>query len=544
MSLSRRRVHFFSQFQTLILTLLLFLFCFVSNVKAWDNEDFELFDLVEDVQLNFYDVLGVEKTASAAEIRKAYRKQSLLFHPDKNKEDEAEEKFRQLVAVAEVLRDTDMRERYDQILEHGLPNWREPAFYYRRVRKMGLLEMAVLLFIIITVGHYVVLWSIYWERLLDLEAIIPKKKRDKKSKKAGRQPATTSATTPTDADENAPQDPALDDPLRPTKPQLADALPCKLYRLLFTTAVSVPSMLKQAKLELEMWRERRKLEAELAAQEEEEEDGEEGGVKKVKKRRRVDPTVYEYEPSTTTPVTYTPQETTDDNSSKISNIKSGDWTQDDVTRLIRAMTKYPGGTAARWDKIAEEISRPVDEVTKKAKQIKSGGFVVSVDASAQGITGAVKHAVTSKTGKKFTDDDITTQDLTTSDPDDSHKENHGKHKPTKPPKTAERTLLISQTSGNGNLESQRDETEGENAENAGTEQDVLSPGGAGSWSQRQQKIFEKALTVYGKGVAERWEKIADAVPGKRKEECILRYKELVETIRRKKQGNAGPPPER
>ncbi len=48
------------------------------------------------------------------------------------------------------------------------------------------------------------------------------------------------------------------------------------------------------------------------------------------------------------------------------------------------MVKFPGGTTARWEKIADEISRPVDEVIKKAKQIKSGGYVVSVQAAAQG----------------------------------------------------------------------------------------------------------------------------------------------------------------
>ncbi|XP_022080149.1 dnaJ homolog subfamily C member 1-like [Acanthaster planci] len=540
MSQSRRRVRLFPNFQVLFVTLSFVLLCFVSNGNAWDSADFELFDLVEEVQLNFYDVLGIEKTASAAEIRKAYRKQSLLLHPDKNKDDGAEEKFRQLVSVAEVLRDPDMRERYDQILEHGLPNWREPVFYYRRVRKMGLLELAVLLFIIMTVGHYIVLWSIYWERLLELESIIPKKKKDKKAKKAARQ-----AANPSETDDDVLQDLAPDDPLRPAKPQLADALPCKLCRLLLTVAVSAPSALKQAKLELEIWRERRRLEAELATQEKEEgveEDG--GGVKeKVKKRWKVEPTMYEYAPSTAEPVTYTPQGMAQDNE-RTSNTKSGDWTQDEVTRLIRAMTRYPGGTSARWDKIAEEISRPVDEVTKKAKQIKSGGYIVNVETSAQGITGAVEHAVTSKTGKTFPNDEITiaSSDCTTADPDDSQKENQRKRKTAKPLKTAERTLLISQASDRNLDCHQSDEMERESKEK---EQDaILSGGGAGSWSQRQQKILEKALTVYGKGVAERWEKIAEAVPGKTKEECILRYKELVETIRRRKQGNTGPPQER
>lgn len=56
--------------------------------------------------------------------------------------------------------------RYDDILINGLPDWRQPVFYYRRVRKMSNAELALLLFIILTVGHYGVVWSIYLEKQL------------------------------------------------------------------------------------------------------------------------------------------------------------------------------------------------------------------------------------------------------------------------------------------------------------------------------------------------------------------------------------------
>jgi len=54
--------------------------------------------------------------------------------------------------------------RYDDILVSGLPDWRQPVYYYRRVRKMGLLELAILLTVILTTGHIITLWSIYLER--------------------------------------------------------------------------------------------------------------------------------------------------------------------------------------------------------------------------------------------------------------------------------------------------------------------------------------------------------------------------------------------
>lgn len=64
----------------------------------------------------------------------------------------------------DVLKDPAKRERYDRVLVDGLPNWRSAVYYYRHVRKMGLLEMSVILFIVITVGQYLVAWAAYFEK--------------------------------------------------------------------------------------------------------------------------------------------------------------------------------------------------------------------------------------------------------------------------------------------------------------------------------------------------------------------------------------------
>jgi len=69
-----------------------------------------------------------------------------------------------LVGVYEVLSDAQKRQRYHDVLEFGLPDWKSAVYYYRRVRKMGLLEMAVILFMILTVGQYIVLWAAYAEK--------------------------------------------------------------------------------------------------------------------------------------------------------------------------------------------------------------------------------------------------------------------------------------------------------------------------------------------------------------------------------------------
>ena len=70
---------------------------------------------------NFYDILGVKKSASQDEIKKAYRKQALKYHPDKNPGDTAaEEKFKEATEAYEVLSDETKRQQYDQFGHAGL----------------------------------------------------------------------------------------------------------------------------------------------------------------------------------------------------------------------------------------------------------------------------------------------------------------------------------------------------------------------------------------------------------------------------------------
>ena len=70
---------------------------------------------------DYYEVLGVEKTASAEEIKKAYRKKAIQYHPDKNPGDkEAEEKFKEAAEAYEVLSDPQKRQRYDQFGMAGM----------------------------------------------------------------------------------------------------------------------------------------------------------------------------------------------------------------------------------------------------------------------------------------------------------------------------------------------------------------------------------------------------------------------------------------
>lgn len=70
---------------------------------------------------DYYEVLGVDKNASADEIKKAYRKLAIKYHPDKNPGDkEAEEKFKEAAEAYSVLSDADKKARYDQFGHAGV----------------------------------------------------------------------------------------------------------------------------------------------------------------------------------------------------------------------------------------------------------------------------------------------------------------------------------------------------------------------------------------------------------------------------------------
>lgn len=70
---------------------------------------------------DYYKILGVERTASADEIKKAYKKVAIKYHPDRNPGNkEAEEKFKMAAEAYDVLRDPDKRARYDQFGAEGV----------------------------------------------------------------------------------------------------------------------------------------------------------------------------------------------------------------------------------------------------------------------------------------------------------------------------------------------------------------------------------------------------------------------------------------
>src|SRR5712692_9132765 len=81
------------------------------------------------VKRDYYEVLGVGKDAGPEEIKRAYRRLAMQYHPDRNVGDgEAEARFKEAAEAYEVLRDPDKRQRYNRYGHAGLEGMNVPHF--------------------------------------------------------------------------------------------------------------------------------------------------------------------------------------------------------------------------------------------------------------------------------------------------------------------------------------------------------------------------------------------------------------------------------
>lgn len=69
---------------------------------------------------DYYEILQINKNANNEEIKKSYRKLALKYHPDKNNDPEAAERFKEIAVAYEILSDKEKREIYDRFGEDGL----------------------------------------------------------------------------------------------------------------------------------------------------------------------------------------------------------------------------------------------------------------------------------------------------------------------------------------------------------------------------------------------------------------------------------------
>merc|ERR1712032_926627 len=195
------------------------------------------------------------------------------------------------------------------------------------------------------------------------------------------------------------------------------------------------------------------------------------------------------------------------------------WTDEDLIELARLIKKIPGGRLERWERIAEAMERTPEEVTKMAGKIKNNPSIVP---KKQGMTGREE--------KRLIADDCLEAEIAGDDDDCEDEESQTEEEEEEVDEDgyvvygavkAEEYVIPEE-------KSKKKTKGGKLGEAAGGEgEDTV-------WSQEQQRSLEVALTQFPKGSAERWERIAGKVEGKSKEQCMARFKQLAEQVKKKK----------
>lgn len=232
----------------------------------WQPEEIALFELVDEVNGTFYDLMNISRNATTKEIKDQYKEMAMLLHPDKNPD--TEDQFRQLAAVYNMLKDKKNRKNYERVLTEGLPDWRMPAFYDKKiqvVRHIGLLEGIITLLVLATVIQYGLHWASYLEtKYLGPKAPVKKVKKVKKHEKV----AAKEAEGASDEEEDS-----------SLKPSVYDTLPFQIYELC-KLIPEVPTYVKDAYVERQKFKEEERKE-----QEELEEEKRKYEEKKEEKKR-------------------------------------------------------------------------------------------------------------------------------------------------------------------------------------------------------------------------------------------------------------------
>ncbi|KAL3319443.1 60S ribosomal protein L5 [Cichlidogyrus casuarinus] len=489
--------------------LILWLSCFCgvlfTSVYAFETEEMQMFDLVEDVKISFYEFIGVPQDASASEIKKAYRKLSLSLHPDKNPDNpEVASKFRQLTSIYGILKDENMREKYNNVLEYGLPDWRQPAFYYRQLRKMSGFEMGTFSLLIAICIHYACIWGIAYEtRWTKKEQLAQAYKRQKAS---GKKREEIDNQIKKDLDEHF----AL--------PGIWDILPfavCRWIKSLFLLAPlafnEIMALFRKQREETQKKQNTKKL---IERQKNLEKKSKPKTAEKTRPVNLSDDTLLDLHDnlmdldSCNADTKNKPED--DDEEEK-------DWLDDEVKLLVNCINRFPGGTINRWSKIAKKVGRSEREVLVKAKELQN---------LAQKLT--KRHEFKQKH---------------TSEPGDTS--------------TFTGAFEIHDESANwqvddGNQDQYEEKTEGEEEVEDGfvklgvedthmsrkkqksnkKELSNVGPAENDSWNQAQQKMLEAAIKSIPKGTPERWDRIAECVTGKTKEEVMARTKQLTQSYKK------------
>ncbi|XP_060017487.1 dnaJ homolog subfamily C member 1 isoform X3 [Lagenorhynchus albirostris] len=398
-------------------------------------------------------------------------------------------------------------------------------------------ELALLLFIILTVGHYAVVWSIYLEKQLD--ELLSRKKREKK-KKTGGKTVDVSKLGASEKNERL-----------LVKPQWHDLLPCKLGIWFCLTLKALPHLIQDAGQFYAKYKETRLKEKEDALTRAELETLQKQKKVKVKKPKPEFPVytplestyIQSYDHGTSIEEIEEQMDDWLENRNRAQKKQAPEWTEEDLSQLTRSMVKFPGGTPGRWEKIAHELGRSVTDVTTKAKQLKDSVTCSPGMVRLSELRSTAQNSRPPKAATTLPDDIITQREEAKqageleeedgeeeADPEAAEESWPRRRRPTRPPEPEEKVRGKRQKDFDMSEQHESSDDESQKRERARATEEP--------WTQSQQKLLELALQQYPKGSSDRWDKIAKCVPSKSKEDCIARYKLLVELVQKKKQAKS------
>ncbi|CAI2162612.1 6973_t:CDS:2 [Funneliformis geosporum] len=240
--------------------------------------------------------------------------------------------------------------------------------------------------------------------------------------------------------------------------------------------------------------------------------------------------------------------------------KEQPWSVEEISFLVKAANKFPGGTVNRWEKISEHVayhtglpSRPNEELIKKSKEVQKGANALEEDV--RKLQHQKKHAdarITEHPSMREATINYDEPVTTPVEPRNKSKSTQkaGKNKSKKATSVQQsitptsESAEVKETSTKAEVTTvtkEKSETttsaNGTNSTSDATTSTSSSTQSASSWTASQQSQLERALQTYPpswKGDGDRWDKIAAAVEDKTKKACKLRVKYLSEQVKAKK----------
>lgn len=141
---------------------------FATFVFSIEEGDSQIFDMQHELttlfgaRANFYSVLEISKKADEREVKRAYNKISLKWHPDKNPSKEAEPFYKIVTSIQEILRNPKKRARYNMYLAKGFPVWRGDN-YYSSIWEPSAFTVGLFVLMVISVAQYISLIIFYFQ---------------------------------------------------------------------------------------------------------------------------------------------------------------------------------------------------------------------------------------------------------------------------------------------------------------------------------------------------------------------------------------------